>query len=164
MLLGEASSSFGIKEASSKEASCIAGRDSCIAREVAVAEGTRNRPCQLEITPHCPPRMIGQIQASISPFLFRNGEKIAEKGQTTACAGGPWFTTATPPQTSSENWLSPDSRTDLRSVGQTTVRRSDNGPWSESVDRDFPYLASETKFGQPVRTVIRSTVRRSDRR
>uniref|UniRef100_M1DT70 Uncharacterized protein n=1 Tax=Solanum tuberosum TaxID=4113 RepID=M1DT70_SOLTU len=43
-------------------------------------------------------------------------------GQTTARAGGPWFTTATPPQTSSENWLSPDSRTDLRSVDQTTVQ------------------------------------------
>ncbi|WMV49927.1 hypothetical protein MTR67_043312 [Solanum verrucosum] len=43
-------------------------------------------------------------------------------GQTTARAGGPWFTTATPSQTSSENWLSPDSRTDPRSVDQTTVR------------------------------------------
>uniref|UniRef100_M1D8C6 Uncharacterized protein n=1 Tax=Solanum tuberosum TaxID=4113 RepID=M1D8C6_SOLTU len=34
---------------------------------------------------------------------------------------GLWFTTATPPQTSSENWLSPDSRIDPRSVDQTTV-------------------------------------------
>uniref|UniRef100_M1DB32 Uncharacterized protein n=1 Tax=Solanum tuberosum TaxID=4113 RepID=M1DB32_SOLTU len=43
-------------------------------------------------------------------------------GQTTARAGGPWFTIATPPRPSSENWLSPDSRTDPRSVDQTTVR------------------------------------------
>uniref|UniRef100_M1DXJ8 Gag-pol polyprotein n=1 Tax=Solanum tuberosum TaxID=4113 RepID=M1DXJ8_SOLTU len=43
-------------------------------------------------------------------------------GQTTARAGGPWFTTASPSQTSSENWLSPDSRTDPQSVDQTTVR------------------------------------------
>ncbi|WMV51483.1 hypothetical protein MTR67_044868 [Solanum verrucosum] len=43
-------------------------------------------------------------------------------GQTTARTGVPWFTTATPPQTSSENWLSPDSRTDPRSIDQTTVR------------------------------------------
>ncbi|WMV37854.1 hypothetical protein MTR67_031239 [Solanum verrucosum] len=34
----------------------------------------------------------------------------------------PWFTIATPPQTSSENWLSPDSRTDPRSIDQTTIR------------------------------------------
>ncbi|WMV55281.1 hypothetical protein MTR67_048666 [Solanum verrucosum] len=39
-------------------------------------------------------------------------------GQTTARAGGPWFTTATPPQPSQKNWLSLDSRTDLRSVDQ----------------------------------------------
>uniref|UniRef100_M1DBM2 Uncharacterized protein n=1 Tax=Solanum tuberosum TaxID=4113 RepID=M1DBM2_SOLTU len=39
-------------------------------------------------------------------------------GQTTARAGGPWFTTATPPQTSSENWLSPDSRTDPRAYAR----------------------------------------------
>uniref|UniRef100_M1DJH2 Uncharacterized protein n=1 Tax=Solanum tuberosum TaxID=4113 RepID=M1DJH2_SOLTU len=43
-------------------------------------------------------------------------------GQTTARAGGPWLTTATPPQTSTENWLSPDSRTDPQSVDQTTVQ------------------------------------------
>ncbi|WMV49208.1 hypothetical protein MTR67_042593, partial [Solanum verrucosum] len=47
---------------------------------------------------------------------------FSESGQTTARVGGPWFTTATPPQTNSENWLSPDSRTDSRSVDQTTVR------------------------------------------
>uniref|UniRef100_M1DRE6 Uncharacterized protein n=1 Tax=Solanum tuberosum TaxID=4113 RepID=M1DRE6_SOLTU len=51
-------------------------------------------------------------------------------GQTTARAGGPWFTTATPPQTSSENWLSPDSRTDPWSVDQTTVRGL--CPWIET--------------------------------
>ncbi|WMV37086.1 hypothetical protein MTR67_030471 [Solanum verrucosum] len=51
-------------------------------------------------------------------------------GQTTARASGPWFTTATPPQTSSENWLSPDSRTDPRSVDQTTIRGL--CPWIET--------------------------------
>uniref|UniRef100_M1DI76 Uncharacterized protein n=1 Tax=Solanum tuberosum TaxID=4113 RepID=M1DI76_SOLTU len=51
-------------------------------------------------------------------------------GQTTARAGGPWFTTATPPRPSSENWLSPDSRTDPRSVDQTTVRGL--CPWIET--------------------------------
>ncbi|KAH0693670.1 hypothetical protein KY285_020767 [Solanum tuberosum] len=51
-------------------------------------------------------------------------------GQTTARPGGPWFTTATPPQPSSENWLSPDSRTDPRSVDQTTVRGL--CPWIET--------------------------------
>ncbi|WMV58950.1 hypothetical protein MTR67_052335 [Solanum verrucosum] len=54
-------------------------------------------------------------------------------GQTTARAGGPWFTTATPPQTSSEK-LAKSRLTD-----RPTVRRSDHGPWSVSVDRDFPY-------------------------
>ncbi|KAH0734488.1 hypothetical protein KY285_010195 [Solanum tuberosum] len=49
-------------------------------------------------------------------------------GQTTARAGGPWFTTATPPQPSSEK--SAKSRlTDI-----PTVRRSDHGLWSVSVD------------------------------
>ncbi|WMV55520.1 hypothetical protein MTR67_048905 [Solanum verrucosum] len=54
-------------------------------------------------------------------------------GQTTARAGGLWFTTATPPQTSSEK-LAKSRLTD-----RPTVRRSDHGPWSVSVDRDFPY-------------------------
>ncbi|WMV38011.1 hypothetical protein MTR67_031396 [Solanum verrucosum] len=43
-------------------------------------------------------------------------------GQTTARAGGPWFTTATPPQPAQTNWLSLDPRIDPRSVDQTTVR------------------------------------------
>ncbi|KAH0653291.1 hypothetical protein KY289_030969 [Solanum tuberosum] len=51
-------------------------------------------------------------------------------GQTTARAGGLWFTTATPPRPSSENCLSPDSRTDPRSVDQTTVRGL--CPWIET--------------------------------
>ncbi|WMV25849.1 hypothetical protein MTR67_019234 [Solanum verrucosum] len=54
-------------------------------------------------------------------------------GQTTARAGGLWFTTATPPQTSSEK-LAKSRLTD-----RPTVRRSDHDPWSVSVDRDFPY-------------------------
>uniref|UniRef100_M1DB45 Uncharacterized protein n=1 Tax=Solanum tuberosum TaxID=4113 RepID=M1DB45_SOLTU len=33
-----------------------------------------------------------------------------------------------------------------------------------SVDRDFPYSASDTNYGRPARTVIRSTLRKSDRR
>ncbi|WMV53573.1 hypothetical protein MTR67_046958 [Solanum verrucosum] len=55
------------------------------------------------------------------PHLFPF-DSIPACGQTTARAGGPWFTTATPPQTSSENWLSPDLWTDPRSVDKTTVR------------------------------------------
>uniref|UniRef100_M1DMN1 Integrase core domain containing protein n=1 Tax=Solanum tuberosum TaxID=4113 RepID=M1DMN1_SOLTU len=51
-------------------------------------------------------------------------------GQTTSRAGGPWFTTTSPPQPSSKNWLSPDSRTDPRSVDQTTVRGL--CPWIET--------------------------------
>ncbi|WMV37848.1 hypothetical protein MTR67_031233 [Solanum verrucosum] len=57
-----------------------------------------------------------------SPIGATYGHHPRTVGQPTAYAGGPWFTTATPPQTSSENWLSPDSRTDPRSVDQTTVR------------------------------------------
>ncbi|WMV51514.1 hypothetical protein MTR67_044899 [Solanum verrucosum] len=45
-------------------------------------------------------------------------------------AGVPWFTTAIPPQSSSENWRSPDSRTDPRSVDQTTVHGL--CPWIET--------------------------------
>ncbi|WMV50530.1 hypothetical protein MTR67_043915 [Solanum verrucosum] len=45
-----------------------------------------------------------------------------------------------------------------------TVRRSDNGPWSMSVDQDLLYPASDTNYGRLARTVNRSTVRRSDRR
>ncbi|WMV28967.1 hypothetical protein MTR67_022352 [Solanum verrucosum] len=50
-----------------------------------------------------------------------------------ARVGGSWFTTATPPQTSSKK-LAKSRLTD-----RPTVRRSDHGPWSVSVDRDFPY-------------------------
>ncbi|WMV45339.1 hypothetical protein MTR67_038724 [Solanum verrucosum] len=49
-------------------------------------------------------------------------------------------------------------------MDRPTVRRSDHRPWSVSVDRDFPYPASDTNYGRPARTVIQSTVRRSDRR
>ncbi|WMV51424.1 hypothetical protein MTR67_044809 [Solanum verrucosum] len=51
-----------------------------------------------------------------------------------------------------------------RLTDRPTVRRSDHGLWSMSVDRDFPYPASDKNYGRPARTVIRSTVRSSDRR
>ncbi|WMV33508.1 hypothetical protein MTR67_026893 [Solanum verrucosum] len=67
---------------------------------------------------------------------------------------GPWFVTENFPRTQSENLAK----------SRLTVRRSNHGPWSVSVDRDFPYPASDTNYGRPVRTVNRTTVRRSDRR
>ncbi|WMV26048.1 hypothetical protein MTR67_019433 [Solanum verrucosum] len=70
---------------------------------------------------------------------------------------GPWFVTENFPRTQSEN-LAKSRLTD-----RPTVRRSDHGLWSVSVDRDFPYPASDTNYGRSARTVIRSTVRRSDR-
>ncbi|WMV45957.1 hypothetical protein MTR67_039342 [Solanum verrucosum] len=45
-------------------------------------------------------------------------------------AGGPWFTTATPPQTQ----LKKLARS--RPMDRPTVRRSDHGPWSMSVNQD----------------------------
>ncbi|WMV57486.1 hypothetical protein MTR67_050871, partial [Solanum verrucosum] len=74
-----------------------------------------------------------------------------------ARAGGPWFTTAIPPQPSSEKSVN------SRFTDRPTVRRSDNGPWSMSVDQDLIYLASDTNYGLLVWTFNRSTVRRSDR-
>ncbi|WMV41777.1 hypothetical protein MTR67_035162 [Solanum verrucosum] len=71
---------------------------------------------------------------------------------------GLWFMTKNFPRTQSEN-LAKSRLTD-----RPTVRISDHGPWSVSVDQDFPYPASDTTYGQPARTAIRSTVRRSDRR
>uniref|UniRef100_M1DP08 Uncharacterized protein n=1 Tax=Solanum tuberosum TaxID=4113 RepID=M1DP08_SOLTU len=47
-----------------------------------------------------------------------------------------------------------------RLTDRPTVRRSDHGPWSVSVDRNFPYPASETNYGRPTQTVIRSMVHR----
>ncbi|WMV36766.1 hypothetical protein MTR67_030151 [Solanum verrucosum] len=79
-------------------------------------------------------------------------------GQTTARAGGSWFTTATPPQPSLEKSAK------SRLTDRPTVRRSDNGLWSMSMDQDLIYPASDTNYGGPARTVNRSTVRRSDRR
>ncbi|WMV45446.1 hypothetical protein MTR67_038831 [Solanum verrucosum] len=80
-------------------------------------------------------------------------------GQTTARASGPWFTTATLPQNSVRKFLAKSRLTD-----RPTVRRSDHGPWSVSVDQDLLYPASDINYGRPARTVIRSTVRRSDHR
>ncbi|WMV54830.1 hypothetical protein MTR67_048215 [Solanum verrucosum] len=67
---------------------------------------------------------------------------------------GPWFVTEKFPRTQSENL----------SKSQLTVRRSDHGPWSVSVDRDFPYPAYDTNYDRLARIFIQSTVRRSDRR
>ncbi|WMV37594.1 hypothetical protein MTR67_030979 [Solanum verrucosum] len=71
---------------------------------------------------------------------------------------GPWFVTESFPLTKSEK-LAKSRLTD-----RPTIRRSDHGPWSMSVDRDFPYPASDTNYGPPAQTVNRSTVRRFDRR
>ncbi|WMV32403.1 hypothetical protein MTR67_025788, partial [Solanum verrucosum] len=64
--------------------------------------------------------------------------------------GGPWFTTATPPQTSS------DKSAKSRLTDRPTVRRSDHGRWSLSVDRDLLYPASDTNYGRPARAVFDS--------
>ncbi|WMV37303.1 hypothetical protein MTR67_030688, partial [Solanum verrucosum] len=71
---------------------------------------------------------------------------------------GLWFVTENIPRTQSEN-LAKSRLTD-----RLTVRRSDHGPWSVSVDRDFPYPVSDTNYGRPAQTVIQSMVHRSDRR
>ncbi|WMV11593.1 hypothetical protein MTR67_004978, partial [Solanum verrucosum] len=70
---------------------------------------------------------------------------------------GLWFVTENFPRTQSEN-LAKSRLTD-----RPTVRRSDHDLWSVSVDRDFPYPASDTNYGRPTRTVNRSTVHSSDR-
>ncbi|WMV09221.1 hypothetical protein MTR67_002606, partial [Solanum verrucosum] len=70
---------------------------------------------------------------------------------------GPWFVTENFPRTQSEN-LAKSRLTD-----RPTVRRLDHGPWFVFVDRDFPYPSSDTTYGRPAQTVIRSTIRRSDR-
>ncbi|WMV38968.1 hypothetical protein MTR67_032353 [Solanum verrucosum] len=69
-------------------------------------------------------------------------------GQTTARAGGPWFTTATTPQPSSEKSAK------SRLTDKPTVRRSDHGPWSVSMDQDLLYPASDMNYGRPARTVV----------
>ncbi|WMV30627.1 hypothetical protein MTR67_024012, partial [Solanum verrucosum] len=58
-------------------------------------------------------------------------------GQTTTRAGGPWLTTATSPQTQ----LSKLAKS--RPTDRPTVRMSDHGPWSMSVDRGTLYPASD---------------------
>ncbi|WMV54831.1 hypothetical protein MTR67_048216 [Solanum verrucosum] len=71
---------------------------------------------------------------------------------------GPWFVTEKFPRTQSEN-LSKSRLTD-----RFTVRISDHGPWSVSVDRDFPYPAYDSNYHRLSQIVIQSTVHRSDRR
>ncbi|WMV32550.1 hypothetical protein MTR67_025935 [Solanum verrucosum] len=80
------------------------------------------------------------------PELRLRGLGVKRQGQTTAHAGGPWFTTATLPQTQLRNQLSLDPR----SVGQTTVRGS-----------SLLYLESNTNDGRPAQTVVQCTTRRS---
>uniref|UniRef100_M1DT94 Uncharacterized protein n=1 Tax=Solanum tuberosum TaxID=4113 RepID=M1DT94_SOLTU len=70
-----------------------------------------------------------------------------DRGQTTARAGGLWFTTVTPHKPSSENSLSLDPRTDLRSVSQTPVHGS-----------KLLYPDSDTNYGRPSQTIVRYTV------
>uniref|UniRef100_M1A824 Uncharacterized protein n=1 Tax=Solanum tuberosum TaxID=4113 RepID=M1A824_SOLTU len=65
---------------------------------------------------------------------------------------GPWLVTENFPRTQSEK-LAKSRLTD-----RPTVRRSDHGPWSVSVDQDLLYPASDTNYGRPARTFIRSTV------
>ncbi|WMV24128.1 hypothetical protein MTR67_017513 [Solanum verrucosum] len=62
-------------------------------------------------------------------------------GQTTARAGGPWFTTATPPQPS----LKKSAKSRL--TDRPMVRRSNNGLWSMSMDQELLYPASDTNYG-----------------
>ncbi|WMV55009.1 hypothetical protein MTR67_048394 [Solanum verrucosum] len=62
-------------------------------------------------------------------------------GQTTARAGGPWFTTGTPSHPSSEKSAK------SRLTDRPTVHRSYNGPWSMSVDQDLLYPTSDTNYG-----------------
>ncbi|WMV58783.1 hypothetical protein MTR67_052168 [Solanum verrucosum] len=59
--------------------------------------------------------------------------------QTTGRTGGPWFTTATPPQTQLKK--SANSR--------ATVPRPDHDLWSVSVDRGSLYPASDANNGRP---------------
>ncbi|WMV19459.1 hypothetical protein MTR67_012844 [Solanum verrucosum] len=53
------------------------------------------------------------VQSEIQFSVFSGatyGRHPRTVGQTTARAGGPWFTTATPPQPAQKNWLSLDPR------------------------------------------------------
>ncbi|WMV29946.1 hypothetical protein MTR67_023331 [Solanum verrucosum] len=70
-------------------------------------------------------------------------------GQTTARAGGPWFTTATPPQPSSKNQISLNPRTGPRSVGQTMVRGL--CPW---IKTPLPSLCHELRLANTYRRSI----------
>ncbi|WMV51420.1 hypothetical protein MTR67_044805 [Solanum verrucosum] len=55
-----------------------------------------------------------------------NGCHPRTVGQTTARVGGLWFTTATPPQPSSEKLAK------SRPKDRLMIRRSDHGPWIEA--------------------------------
>ncbi|WMV07963.1 hypothetical protein MTR67_001348 [Solanum verrucosum] len=71
--------------------------------------------------------------------------------QTTACAGGPLFTTATPPQTQLRKLAK------SRPTDRSTVCRPDHGPWSVSMDRGPLYPTSDVNDDRPARTIVRST-------
>uniref|UniRef100_M1DFK3 Gag-pol polyprotein n=1 Tax=Solanum tuberosum TaxID=4113 RepID=M1DFK3_SOLTU len=95
-----------------------------------------------------------RITEDTGPHDWRSLRPLFLIGQTTARTGGPWFTTATPLQTSSEK-LAKSRLTD-----RPMVRRSDHGPWFVTVDPDLLYPTSDMNYGRPARTVIRSMVRR----
>ncbi|WMV32800.1 hypothetical protein MTR67_026185 [Solanum verrucosum] len=67
-------------------------------------------------------------------------------------AGGPWFTTAAPPQTQ----LRKSAKS--RPTDRPMVRRPDHGPWSVSVDLGPLYPSSDVNDDRPAQTVLRSTV------
>ncbi|WMV38014.1 hypothetical protein MTR67_031399 [Solanum verrucosum] len=99
-----------------------------------------------------------EVSLAFSAYLHVLGTQFNPQiiGQTTTRAGGPWFTTATPPQTQLKK-LSRSRLTD-----RPMVCRSDHGPCSVFVDRGPVHPASDANDGRPTWTVIRSTVRRSD--
>ncbi|WMV41975.1 hypothetical protein MTR67_035360 [Solanum verrucosum] len=86
--------------------------------------------------PESPPTALNNIKSlKFFTMSLRNVKEVSGVVycQITARAGGPWFTTATPLQTSSQKLAK------SRLKDRPTVRRSNHGPWSVSVDRDFPY-------------------------
>uniref|UniRef100_M1DG86 Polyprotein n=1 Tax=Solanum tuberosum TaxID=4113 RepID=M1DG86_SOLTU len=77
--------------------------------------------------------------------------QVTGNGQTTVRAGGPLFTTATPPQTQLRKLAK------SRPTDRPTVCKSDHGSWSVSMDRGPFYPVSDANESRPARTVVRST-------
>ncbi|WMV36655.1 hypothetical protein MTR67_030040 [Solanum verrucosum] len=111
-------------------------------------------PCWWSVVHHCNPsptklRKSVKSRPTDRPTVRRSdhgathGCHLRTLGQTTTRAGGPWFTTATPPQPSSEKLAK------SRPTDRPTVRRSDHGPWFVSVDQDsFILPLTRTKVNQ----------------